>query len=248
MKLPSTTNHHEINAFKKGYRLALDKRPKDIIPSTIKRHEQLRFYFEEGYQQAQDDLENSEHEANKPQWIKRFIWLTVMILGGLATAASIVNSYEKENLNKQPIAAKKRPNTTITELSLLSKNERKDLTQSRQDQQHKKIINTQSKIISSKITFKNPHIKQLNGKILDWQKTIPKNIKNITFKTEINYLDSPLKLQWIFKNHLIKEEKINKRQFSSKITLASNWSGFWLLQVINTDKEVLLRYNFNYIK
>jgi hypothetical protein len=253
MKLPNTTNSLHLNAFKKGYRLALDKKKLTSMPSTIKIDSQLSTYFEQGWQQSQDDQQQAIYEANKPQWNKRFVWLIIIILGGLATAYSMIYNYKKEQAqtkNNIPKTANKPKNISLAELSLLSPAARQDLTLTKLAQHNKTTIDTHSTVISSEVKFNNPQLTDKQKNLLNWQKILPKYIKQIIFKINLNKPVKNFKIQWFYQDKLIQEEKINgkNKAINSTIKLASGWAGKWTIQITNSNNRPVFRKHFTYIK
>ena len=247
MKLPNTNNSLHLNAFKKGYRLALDNKDLSLMPATIRNSMELSRYFEEGFQQSYSDQQIAVESTQKSQWKKRFIWLIIMILGGLASSFSMIKSYEKEVEATQ--TNKTEPNN-LTSLTLLSDEERKDLLLSINEQNKQKIISFSS-IYPSSIKFTNPILVNSSKKVLKQGKVIPKNIKSLQFNVQTTEIKNNLKLQWIHQTSLIKEADIlpsQTLQISSQINLASRWYGKWTIQIINEDKQTIFRYQFNYIK
>lgn len=259
MKLPNTKNSNHLNSYKKGYRLALDQKDIHFIPGTIQRDPELANYFHEGYQQAQLDQQKLIEADGQSKWHKRFVWIVIMILGGLATATSMINDFEK---NRQQTDSDQLPKPTPTknnlsgqnELSLLSTQQRNDLNLSKQEQ-IKQAINIKSSLHNSHLIFLSHSLADSHNILLDWKATIPKTTRKIHFQAITNTKPNGLRIQWIFKNVLIKQEKTlpsknNKDHFkiSSSIQLASRWAGEWTIQLIDESNNVIYRNQFNYSK
>lgn len=246
MKLPKTGNSSQLNAFQKGYRLALEDKPLSMVPATIKEHHDLLAFFEDGWQQARTDENLSSNESINTLWKKRFTWLTIMILGGLATAVSIINKYESSQPKQQSIEEKDTPK--LNEIALLTEAERSDLALSKQELKPRQKFNIYSKLEPSKQTVLDPTLSDGDKQIFQQQRVVPKNIKQLQFSATLSSNNKGIKIQWIYLDQLIKEEIILKDSIKSKIKLASNWSGKWTIQIVKNNNTIVYRQPFNYIK
>lgn len=101
MKLPETENAYHIFAFKKGYRLAMEGKPKTHMPSSIRRDPILRQYFQMGWEQLQEDASGNETEDPKTPLRTRFAWYLMMLLAGIGTAALMINQMNERQSEQQ---------------------------------------------------------------------------------------------------------------------------------------------------
>ena len=257
MKLPDTKDPNQLNAYKKGYRLALDQKDSSFMPGTIRRHPELANYFHDGYQQAQIAQQTVAAIAEQSKWRKRFVWILIMLLGGLATGASIINDFEK---SQQALQDKTKQTTDIDNkttdqnvLSILSQQQRDDLILSRQERRLQ-AVDIHSAVYNQ-LKFSQATLMNTEATLIAWQTTIPKKTKKLQFQAFTNIKLDELRIQWVFKDQLIKQETIlpvqddkNKLKITSNIQLASRWAGRWTIQIINASNNVIYRNHFNYIK
>lgn len=101
MQLPDTQNAHYLHAFKKGYRLALESKPLTNMPSMFKYDRTLRAYYEQGWSQANEELEAGYKASLKRPWRDRVAWLVVLIIGSIVTAAGLITNIQEEQAEQQ---------------------------------------------------------------------------------------------------------------------------------------------------
>ena len=89
MRLPHTDNAEHLWAFKKGYRFAQQGKPLREMPLTIRTDRTLRDYFQQGYDQAQQQLHAQPGPQLTPK--KRALWLLLTLVAGLATAKLMID-------------------------------------------------------------------------------------------------------------------------------------------------------------
>ncbi len=254
MKLPESKNPKYINAFRKGYKIGLHSKDHIIVvPSSIKNDYELYSHFQKGKLQAEDELQ-ARLDKQTPKWKLRIIWWAFMILGGIATGASMI--YQSKDY-RETATEDANPNIQFDldqELTLLSKEARYDLTLSRLEKADQVIIDTTIKLIPSNIHFSNynlSHQQQNITSILNWDEIIPRNIKRITFTSYVNISNQKLTIQWIYKNQLIQEQTINTQatqKITTQLLLARKWAGEWVIQIVNKNNQPIFRQNFNYIR
>lgn len=269
MRLPETENIHHQYAFKKGYRMAVDGKNPAHIPSDIRQDMEMREYFQQGWQQAVEDVTEFQKQQNKPDWKHRFVWFAVMAIGGLATAAHLINSIEKEKAEQQAIIDGVNPNTSSqpnsqpltttqeeTELSLLSQQQRSDLieTQSEQKIAQNNLPLVLEPIVKSPITITESAI---TDSVTDRQpqevygNNIPKYIREVYFFTEISHANNQdVYHRWRTETQILATIKLEiksdkYRTWSSK-KLASAWQGQWYVEVLDQQQNVIYRKAFNY--
>lgn len=93
MRLPHTDNAEHLWAFKKGYRFAQQGKPLREMPLTIRTDRTLRDYFQQGFDQAQQQLSMDATPGLTPK--KRALWLLLAILAGLVTAKLMVDEAQQ---------------------------------------------------------------------------------------------------------------------------------------------------------
>lgn len=235
MQMPETDNIDYQYAFKKGYRMAIEGKRVTSMPSNIRRDMVMRDYFQQGWEQAIEDVSLANEQANKPEWRKRFVWFMFMVIGGIATASLMIHNIEQEQAKQQALIDNNQPpevapkQTTqpasnlpssqssrvpetsqiqISEpsLSLLSDNQRNDLALNQQTQPDKVNLPLEP-LTTSNIIVSNAQISQ--------------NVEN---KTPVNVLDDEI------------PKYIRKIYFYTEI---SNAKGQTIYHRWRTDKEIL---------
>ena len=212
MQLPDTDNIDHQYAFKKGYRMAIDGKRVTSMPSNIRRDMGMRDYFQQGWEQAVEDMSLAQELHNKPDWRSRFIWFAFMILGGIATASLMINNIESEiaaqqalitgeqsNTSNQPASQKsiEQQNTTSSNdsnsnnempLSLLSKEQRADLELTQKQKAFVEKLELEP-VIESTITILRAELSQdieSRTPINILQNQVPKYIRKLNFFTEVS--------------------------------------------------------------
>jgi len=93
MRLPHTDNAEHLWAFKKGYRFAQQGKSLREMPLTIRTDRTLRDYFQQGFDQAQQQL--TMHASPRLTPKKRALWLLLAILTGLITAKLMIDEAQQ---------------------------------------------------------------------------------------------------------------------------------------------------------
>lgn len=101
MQLPDTDNIDYQYAFKQGYRMAVDGKRVTSMPSKVRRDMMMRDYFQQGWEQANEDMSLNYQIQNKPNWRNRFVWFAFMVLGGIATASLMIKNIESDIAEQQ---------------------------------------------------------------------------------------------------------------------------------------------------
>lgn len=215
MQLPDTDNIDHQYAFKQGYRMAINGKRVTSMPSSVRRDMLMRDYFQQGWEQAVEDMTHNSEILNKPNWRNRFAWFVFMIIGGIATASLMIKNIESEIAEQQaavegqalqtPSSAEYTTNpptptssTSLIEeanelqtLSLLSNEQRKDLALNQQQFASSQNLALQPVIESPiKVNFAT-----LSEEVKDrmpinpLSDNIPKYIRKLTFFTEIENAD-----------------------------------------------------------
>ncbi len=94
MRLPHTDNAEHLWAFKKGYRFARQGKSLREMPLTIRTDRTLRDYFQQGFEQAQQQLAAQSGPTLTPG--KRALWLLLTIVAGLATAKLMIDEMQAD--------------------------------------------------------------------------------------------------------------------------------------------------------
>lgn len=262
MRLPETDNIHFQYAFKKGYRMAIDGKSVNSMPSDIRRDMELRQYYQEGWEQAVEDVTLAQQQANKPDWKHRFIWFAIMLVGGIATAAHIISRYENERAEQAAIInGTAEPNTpkpvlADTEssgnpLTLLTQSQRKDLQESQKQALQPIPLDD---IVGSPIKIKRAIISQSiqqREPVTVFNQSVPKYIRELSFFTEIHQAEGQkVYHRWRTENQILATIELNIKENSfrtwSSKKMASAWQGRWHVEVLDQNKRVIYRYTFNY--
>lgn len=264
MHIPETDNIHYQYAFKKGYRMAIDGKSVSNMPSQFRRDMELRKYFQLGWEQAVEDVTMAQEDMSKPNWRYRFIWFAVMVIGGLATAAHIINLYETERAEQQALieaqlnaANRNAPNLPINteNLALLNAEQRNDLKLNQaaapaelpSELPLEEIVQSQVRINKAVLAQSIENREPVN--LLTTQ--VPKFIREVYFFTEIEDAnDQKITHRWRTHNQILATIELditsNKfRTWSSK-KMASAWVGQWYVEVLNENQEVIHRTAFEY--
>ncbi|VAW46153.1 hypothetical protein MNBD_GAMMA04-915 [hydrothermal vent metagenome] len=262
MDIPETDNIHFQYAFKAGYRLALEGKSAASMPSAIRRDLEMRNYFQQGWEQAEQDVKQGLAYNARTCWKCRFIWGAVMILGGAATAYSIIYSYEKEQAELMQRHQSKIDQTVTptiqhapSDLSILSQQAREDLLANLAEKaQQTKYLPPLTKVVDSSIKISRAILTSgLNNQqpIDEFNESVPKYIRTLTFFTEI-HLDSPETLthRWRFNHQYLKTVIFpldnQPPAIWSTIKMSSAWQGRWDVEVLNNQQEVIYRKTFRY--
>ncbi|WP_157833760.1 DUF2914 domain-containing protein [Hydrogenovibrio kuenenii] len=164
-----------------------------------------------------------------------------------STSTTQENSKTKSNkLNK--------PTSQSDTLSLLSSNERQDLSLAKQafDKPLSKsiltpLVNTSIHISRAKLT--NTIIDKEPGSL--FAETVPKYVRKIYFFSQIqNAKGQTLYHRWLYNGQIMATIPLtvrsnNFRTWSSK-RLSSAWSGDWAVEILNSQKQPIFRLNFKY--
>jgi len=264
MRIPETENIHYQYAFKKGYRMAVDGKSMNHMPSDIRRDMELRQYFQEGWEQAVEDVTLAQQEMKKPDWRHRFIWFAVMVLGGIATAAHLISSIEEEKAEQQAILSPE-PETTHgllssehlaiqsndQPLSLLSETQRRDIQLNQTEPTEPLPL---EELVASPIQIKQAIItNQIENRspAQQFDEKIPKYIRELYFYTEVDSANGQTIFhRWRTETQILATIKLEIgsdkfRTWSSK-KMSSAWQGRWYLEVLDENKDVIYRKSFIY--
>lgn len=263
MQIPETDNIHFQYAFKTGYRLALEGKSMASMPSAIRCDLEMRDYFQQGWEQAQQDVEQGLLYNVQPCWKCRFIWGIIMILGGAATAYSIIYSYEKEQTElaqRAQIQQDQQMHATEqskpeTHLSALSEQQRTDLLANLAEQAQRmnplpplKPVVPNNAPLSQAVFTTQVHNKTPVNQLSD---KIPKYIRKIHFLTQIK-VKKPQRFyhRWRFNDQYLNTTSFNLTPDNTIIwstqKMSSAWQGRWDVEVLNHQQEVIYRKTFTY--
>lgn len=269
MQLPDTENIHFQHAFKKGYRMALDGKSATSMPSDIRRDIQLRDYFQQGWQQALEQVNLAQEINSKPNWKQRFIWISFMLLAGLATAMLMISNIEKEIAEQQAIidgptaksivqTSQIKPTiqiksiTTAQDLSLLSDAQRSDLQQTYQQSIKQTLV--LEPVQTSNHTVTNAVLSQsiMNVQAVNsFNDNIPKYVRELFFSHKVEEpFQQTIYHRWRTDTEILATIEANTSENSSLIwtskKMSSAWQGQWYIEVLDSDKKVIERITFNY--
>ncbi|MGM0541519.1 MAG: DUF2914 domain-containing protein [Pseudomonadota bacterium] len=105
MQIPDTDNIHFQHAFKKGYRMAIEGKSSNSMPSLIRRDMEMRSYFQMGWEQAQEDISLSVENEGQTDWRGRFAWGIMMLIGGLSTTLLMMHNIKEEQAEQARLIA-----------------------------------------------------------------------------------------------------------------------------------------------
>ncbi len=264
MQIPETDNIHFQYAFKTGYRLALEGKTVTNMPGAIRRDFDMRDYFQRGWEQGHQDV--SEGLLNNAQtcWKCRFLWGAVMILGGAATAYSIIYSYEKEQAQLAQQHQSQRDLTTLkhapakdVKLSVLSSQQREDLQANLIEQANRPkplpsltpVVGSPVNIITAQLTSQ---VKD-NKPVDELSSVVPKYIRTLNFFTQLESTETQTFYhRWRVNNQYrstvpftVKSSK--NIQISSQ-KMSSAWQGRWDIEILNAKHDIIYRKTFIYGK
>jgi len=261
MQIPETDNIHFQYAFKKGYRLALDGKSMSSMPSAIRRDMEMRDYFQQGWEQAEADIAQGLLSNSQSCWRCRFVWGTVMILGGAATAYSIIHSYEVEQAELAAQHQSRIEQAALKnideepDLEVLSANQRLDLAANLAEiAQRPEPLPPVEAVIQSDIKVPialfTSQVKEREATD-EFSEFVPKYIRELYFYTHIDFADQQtIYHRWRFNNQYLatiplKISSQHYRTWSSK-KMSSAWQGQWDVEVLNEQHEVIYRKTFTY--
>lgn len=254
-------------AFKRGYRAALQKKRLTDMPSSVRQDAELRNLFEQGWQQAHEELQAGIHFNRTGYWRQRIAWIIMTALAGVATAFLIIDLTEftpktasttlpaetKQNVPEAPQASdlpdlSTRPGAgTSNELSLLSLEERDSLSSTHIGHNYP-LIQTQTPTkpyISATAQIKDVHSDQ----IFSTDEVIPKSTRKL--ELTIKFKQTPpqaVTLRWLWQRRLIQQQslELNTPQLTSQQRMASGWQGEWQVEILDDSASVIYLYSFRY--
>lgn len=275
MKLPDTDNLQFQHAFKQGYRFALQGKSPIGMSSVIRRDMTLRDYFQQGWEQAQEDIALNLEVRNKPNWRGRIAWFSMMLIGGISTSLLMIHNIEQEKTEQlkpieNPVNTALKP-TAITNtssaitsssntlnqesLSILSAEQRTDLSASQKEIKQNTLPDTPLQpVVASDIKVSDALLTtaiQGQKPTTVFEKTVPKYIRELTFFTQIDFArHKTISHRWRFNNryqHTVPLQITSDHQKHwSSIKLSSAWQGEWVIDVLNQNQEVIYRKRFIY--
>lgn len=256
MRLPETENPHYQNAFKRGYRLALESKSLDQMPASLREDPKVRQYFERGWQQANDALAAQQERLGKPNWKNRAIWFVFVVISGVLTAKLMITNIEAEQaelqarINPQPEATPQAPQLNSDQLRLLNPQAYADL-QANQQAIAQIALEPLKPITESNLLIEQIQLlSQSNGASYDWNSTIPKYEKHLKIDMQISAPnESTLSIRWRYGLEIVTEtaypllKGLNSVQSSQPMT--SSRQGTWYLELVTHD-HVIYRQEFSY--
>ncbi len=262
MQIPETDNIHFQHAFKTGYRLALEGKTMANMPSAVRRDFDMREYFQRGWEQGHQDVSEGLLNNAKTCWKCRFLWGAVMVLGGVATAYSIIYSYEKEQAqlaqqhqSERDQTTLKQPPTEEIKLSVLSPQQREDLQANLIEQANRPkplpaltpVVDSPINIITAQLTTQIKDDKPID----ELSSVVPKYIRILNFFTQIESTKSQIFYhRWRVNNQYLSTvpftvESSQSIQISSQ-KMSSAWQGRWDIEILNAKHDIIYRKTFIY--
>lgn len=260
--------HH---AFKKGYRLALQKQPIFNMPSYIRRDDELRHFFEQGWFQAQEEIQAGIALNRNPNLRYRATWIIMTALAGAATAALIIkesNSFSLSDLDNllQRVPATQAPLTASPlaqppiasvimdndELTLLSASERQGLSALHQTDTELNEPISRQPLVANPATI-NAQLSAHTDpeQLFSSGSNIPKFVRQLRFTAHATELNTDaVILRWLWQNRIMQTQNVEIKQNSFKIlseqSLYSAWQGDWDIEILDQQQNVIYRYSFIY--
>ncbi|MFA6700552.1 MAG: hypothetical protein WCS28_10340 [Thiomicrospira sp.] len=259
MNAPTFQSSEHHHAFKQGYRAALLNRPLHAMPSYIRQRADLRQLFEQGWQEAKDELTAGTLYHKRPYLRHRVTWIVMTAIAGIATAALMIDDirfFSATSVSTIPVAStlNKPTPTDEADFSLLDPEQRRSLTALRNtidNSAQPSTIPTQS-LVDSHIAVTQTLSAASHPELdLDRNTVIPKYVRSLNLSLTIHNATTPLTLRWTWRNQLIHSEILSQSQLSQpisrQISLFSAGIGIWQIELLDPSGNVVYRYEFNYI-
>lgn len=229
------------------------------MPSYIRQRADLRQLFEQGWQEAKDELAAGALYYKRPYLRHRVTWIVMTAIAGIATAALMIDDigfFSPAPISTMPVTATPSKPSLIDEadFSLLDPEQRRSLTALRNEidnSVHPKTIPTQP-VVDSHIavtqTLSAPTHPEL---VIGSDTVIPKYVRSLNLSLNIRNAITPLTLRWTWRNQLIHSEILSQTQLSQvisrQISLFSAGIGIWQIELLDPSGNVVYRYKFIYI-
>lgn len=235
------------------------------LPSEIRRDMELRQYFQQGWEQAQQDLSFNLQALHKPNWRARLGWFVILMLGGVSTGALMVHNVKTEQAQKlnsaEQATTQKAPSVAPIDpsaLSLLSTAQRDDLNANAQSQQQ--IINQPLEPVlppnQRTVSVTNTQLENgssLSETVLPFETHVPKHIRALQFSSTLTQADSKAQTvyhRWRFNEQIIQTTAFNLNNSQQTLTtqqaLSNAWLGTWHIEVLDANKAVIFRHTFQF--
>lgn len=263
MPIADSDNPAHKRAFKSGYRYGLAGKSMGHMPHDIRQDGELRDYFAQGWESAQEDLANQQAILSKPNWRYRLAWISVMIIGGIATAGVMLKQAADEkqqtNLAALPTHSSREFNTESN--ALMSEEQRADMLF--RQQQFTAIEQARTPL---KALIDNPNIKLNRSKLSAQEQTftlsstqniekpaplIPKYLRKLEFSAQVR-LNNPqnFSLLWRFGGLVIQQQDYDlgagEHKIESVQPMSSGRQGEWYLELVDAKQQVFARMAFYY--
>ncbi|WP_127471447.1 DUF2914 domain-containing protein [Thiomicrorhabdus aquaedulcis] len=271
MTLPDTDNVHFQHAFKKGYRLALEGKSLMNLPSEVRRDLELRQYFQQGWEQAQQDLAINLQTIHQPNWRARLGWFIILMLGGISTGALMVHNAETEKAQKPSLVSKETSNASQAlahakpiQLSLLTIEQRDDLSADLKSQQQNAYLtaplqplltNTLSTFNVTSYQLSAPHKELSSAPTIQqsFDQHVPKHIRLLHFTATLlqpTESKQTVYLRWRFNEKIINTSAFDltnpQTTIASQQPLSNAWLGTWHVEILNAEKAAIFRHTFQF--
>ncbi|MBE0493192.1 MAG: hypothetical protein IBX48_02520 [Thiomicrospira sp.] len=264
MSNPDLNSQEKHQAYKTGYRFGLKGRSLSHIPSQIRGNTQLRSLYDQGWQEAQQEMMAGDKYDKKNYIRHRVIWIVMTALAGIITAYLIIQNSQVDlpDAPSKQAAPVVKTSTLIpintpadwesvdsSSLSLLSDQER--LSLSEVNQAHPVIPKQAVKPLNQE--FK---VSLYNGDNAEQKFTagahLPKYVRQLILEVDTHDFNKPMALtiRWLWQRHLIQTQNwpAERSIIQSKQSLFSAQQGAWAIEILDPSGQLIYLYEFSYVQ
>lgn len=266
MSSPDLNSQEKHQAYKTGYRFGLKGRSLSHIPSQIRGNTELRSLYDQGWQEAQQEMMAGNRYDKKNYIRHRLIWIVMTALAGIITAYLIIQNSQHRpasanhttpavnELKAPAFVANNHPASwealaDSASLSLLSDQERESLSQ---------LNSTRPTIPKTQVSEVNPGLKVnlYNGFNQEQHYTtgevLPKYVRQLILDVDTSGLTQPMNLtiRWLWQRQLMQTQTWPSHQsvIQSRQTLFSGQQGAWDIEILDPSDQVIYLYEFKYVQ
>ncbi|CAN8139201.1 DUF2914 domain-containing protein [uncultured Thiomicrorhabdus sp.] len=260
MPIADSDKPEHQRAFKTGYRYGLAGKTLSHMPHDIRQHGDLREYFAQGLETAQDAMAEQQVILSKPDWRYRIVWFSIMVLGGIATAAVMLQQAAEE---KQQVSQVSLSQTTSTasDNALMSEQQRTDMLF--HQQQLAKLAsqrtplqplsdNSNLQLLSTTLSGQEQKLSISPTQSIDKSMiSVPKYLRKLEFNAQLS-LNKPqtIWLHWRYDGIVIQKQRYQlssgEQSVQSVQQMSSARQGRWYLEFVDAQQQVFARLAFNY--